>query len=120
MELKDRAMHGAEKYLKITGRELLYNQSDVEMLIGFDDVLVYIDGDEVCIAKVCVSTSKIGDETYDKRITVEDFEEVLHEVIYNNDDVVDKSIRPDLIELYVVGDNRAIVKHTQNSGCFGW
>lgn len=120
MTIHDRAMKGAEKYLQITGRKLLYNYSDVQMLLGYDDVLVYMDEDCVCIGKVHVSTSVLTDEEHDNRIDVKQFEEVLHEVVYSSDDVLDKSIRPDLIEMYVVGGNKAIVKHTINAGCFDW
>lgn len=105
MTLNDKVINGAVKYLEMTGREVIdiYNK----------DFIAYFDDDEVAIGKVFFTTSSIKEET-DNYITRKEFEYVCEQVLIDNiDDLYDVSIRPDMIEVFVIRNDRAIIKHTR-------
>ena len=56
------------------------------------------------------------DVSYDFRMSRQEFEEVITKVLYDNPDVNDVALRFDMIELFVVHEDRAIVRHYINAG----
>ena len=107
-KLHERAMKAAEKYIEKTGGTIIDK---------LDDVLVYEDGYDIAFGKVRVTKrTMLDDVVYDYRMSRDEFEEVITKVLYDNPDIADALLRFDMIELFVVHDNRALVRRHINAG----
>jgi len=107
-KLHENAMKAAEKYIELTGMTIIDK---------LDDILVYKDEGDIAFGKVRVTRETMSnDVAYDYRMSRDEFEEVITKVLYDNPDVIDGTLRFDMIELFVVHDNRAIVRHHINAG----
>ena len=101
--LKNKKMQAAKAYLARTGRNLIDE---------IDDCLVYEDDGTIAVCKVSITTNPIIDEAeHDHRMSRKEFEDVIYQVMLRNSEVIDCYLRPDTIELFVMHESRAILKH---------
>lgn len=106
--LDNMKMQAAKAYLARTGRNLIDE---------IDDCLVYEDDGTIAIGKVRITTNAITDEAeHDYRMSRKEFEDVIYQVMLRNPEVIDSYLRPDTIELFVMHESRAILKHHIDAG----
>ena len=103
---------GVEKYLKATGREILNE--------NFNGFVVFKDEDELVFARTeflegCPDGSGVG------KIGRKEFEKTMYDFLSETDTGESDQfpIRFDVIQLYHIGNGRAIVKHCVNAGTEG-
>lgn len=107
MSLEKRARRAAERYLKIKGYTILEPDFDGTGFIiaeDDDDVIVFID--------VNYST-KMKDII--PNLSRDAFERMIFKYCKQLDAPLDKSIRYDTIEVFTLGEDRAIIRHRVNA-----
>jgi hypothetical protein len=105
MELKDRARIAVKRYLELTGRHVIY----VDFL---DRFIVAEDDNGLAFIDVFYTTDDMSTHIPIAKRDV--FEDAIYKFFYQEHDPIDVPVRYDTVELFICGDNRAIVRHNVN------
>ena len=99
----DRVRKGAKYYLKFRGYEIIEDD--------FEGYIIANDVEENTIAIVALSATEddIKSDPLSK-VTRDEFEQVMMR-FFKSHDIVNRSVRCDICDLFVIGSNRAIVRH---------
>lgn len=104
--LKLRAQLAAERYLKLTGRHIIYADF-------LDKYIVMEDEDGLAIVDVFFTDEDMSTKFPTMKRDV--FEDIIHKFFMQEHEPVDVPVRHDTIELFICGENRAIVRHHVNA-----
>lgn len=102
MGMKERAHLAAERYLMLSGAHVIYtNYLDRFIVAEDDEGLAFID-------VFCVTDDMCTELPTMKRDV---FEDAIYKFFLQEHEPIDVPVRYDTIELFVCGDDRAIVRH---------
>lgn len=107
MELKDRARLAAEHYLKLSGRRIM----DPDYLNRF---IVVEDDEGIALVDVFYTTDNF--QTKLPVLSRDVFEVAIRKFFMQEHEAIDVSVRYDTIELLVLPNERALVRHHVNAG----
>lgn len=107
-----RAHRAAERYLELTGREIINPDfMGTGVIVAQDDEgIAFI---EVGYTKHTISYA----DTFEKfeHMKREDFEDLMYKFFLHNNKYIDVPVRYDIIELFVVQEDRALIRHAVNA-----
>ena len=107
MEMKERVRLAVERYLKLTGRRIIYTDYLDRFIVAEDDEgLAFID--------VFYTIDNMSNKS--PVMKRETFEDVIHKFFLQEHEPVDVSVRYDVIRLTICGNDRALIRHHVNAG----
>lgn len=110
MEMKIRARIAAVHYLKLSGRKVIYDNFLDRFIVAEDDEgLAFID--------VFYTTDVMS--TKQPKIKRDVFEDAIYKFFMQEHDPVDVRVRYDTVELFICGDDRAVIRHHVGAGLEG-
>lgn len=105
--MNTRVKKAVEHYLNMSGYAIIYTDFLGKNVIVADDedygivfVHVHVDDDM---------------SNHMSRMKRDEFEDMIHKFFYQEHDPVEASIRYDTLELFVIKDDRAIIRHRVNA-----
>lgn len=113
MEMKVRARIAAAHYLKLTGRQVICDDFLDRFIVAKDDEgLAFID----------VFYTTDGMSAKQPKIKRDVFEDAIYKFFMQDElihDLLDMRVRYDTIELFICGDDRAVIRHHIDAGLEG-
>lgn len=106
MTMKERARIAAKRYLELTGHHIIY----VDFL---DRFIVAEDDDGLAFIDVFYTTD--GMSTHIPIAKRDVFEDAIRKFFLQEHEPIDVPVRYDTVELFICGDDRAIVRHHVNA-----
>lgn len=99
------AVLAVERYLELTGRNIIH--------VNLDEGIIFAEDDEgIAIIDVRCNTNQSFDV---KPWKSSKFEDVMHKFFHEEYGITDVAVRYDLIVLSVISDGRALIKHYVNA-----
>mgnify|MGYP007092181749 CR=1 FL=1 len=90
--------------------------NNFEPICQIDDVIVFKDMDDIAFAKVSATKTLITEDDMDRRMTHDEYKQVMYQVVCEFDHVLEHPLRADTIVIYVIDKYKAIVQHGVNVG----
>jgi Holliday junction resolvase-like predicted endonuclease len=103
--LKDRVHSAAVRYLNLSGHKVICSNH-------LDRFIVTEDEDGIAFVDVLYNTDGTSAEPY--AIDRDVFEDAVYKFFEENDGPLDVPVRYDVVELLVINEGRALVKHAIN------
>lgn len=105
--LNDRAMEAAKRYLMLTGRSIVYDNFLDRNIIVFND-----DDRGLVFGEVQWTYDDLINDA--QPMTRKDFEDIIFKFFAQEHEFCDVPVTYDIIELHIVHNDRALIKHVSN------